>query len=140
MNRRPLQNTPTVDSPGERGLAIAVLKAAVRDIRSPSRLKSNVGDHPMTRPYNARKWALESEWFRFWCHAAGLNPESLRDGLAEVTVHGADRPGAKLTERKVRWIRKARAAGFPIARLAERFDICQSRISKVARGLAWRHV
>lgn len=82
MNRRPLQNTPTVDSPGERGLAIAVLKAAIKDIQRPGRLKNIGGEHPMTRAYNARKWALESEWFRFWCHVADMNPEQLRDGLA----------------------------------------------------------
>ena len=62
---------------------------------------------------------------------------------------GTKSPNAKLTDDAVRAIRAAYAAlpamsngrgRLGIDALAKRFGVSRSRISKVARGTAWRHV
>ena len=47
---------------------------------------------------------------------------------------------AKLTEEEVKRIRQLREQGYPLQSLSEMFEVSKSRISKISRNLAWRHV
>lgn len=60
-----------------------------------------------------------------------------------LTLHmkrGEQHPAAKLTERQVRDIRAAVAAGEKRAVIAARFGVSTQTIMRIARGQTWRHV
>jgi hypothetical protein len=68
-----------------------------------------------------------------WRHAGGpvLYPRDCR---------GEGCPTAKLTEQDVRQIRRLRASGWALKRLADRFGVDQSNISLIALRKSWKHV
>jgi hypothetical protein len=55
-------------------------------------------------------------------------------------VRGEDHPDAKLTEEKVREIRKRYAAGETQVTLAAEFDVLQGTVSKIVLRRTWKEV
>ena len=53
---------------------------------------------------------------------------------------GAQNPGAKLDERKVRELLRLHRRGVPARALAERFGLGQSTVRAICAGKKWRHV
>lgn len=85
------------------------------------------------------------------------NPAHLWLGTAEDNAHDRDRKGravrnnlpvqrgtevflAKLTDDAVRSIRCQAKAGETLVCIARRFGVHDSQISRIVRGLAWKHV
>ena len=61
-------------------------------------------------------------------------------GLNLPIHRGEAAPAAKLTERKVRTIRRLAAEGVSYAKLAKRYGVGQTTIRKVVMRHSWRHV
>ncbi len=55
-------------------------------------------------------------------------------------LQGEHHFNARLTERDVRLIRKAAAAGFPQKNVAEAFRVSRTTISQIVSGQRWKHV
>ena len=53
---------------------------------------------------------------------------------------GTERPNSKLTESAIMALRARRAAGERVGDLAREAGVDSSNMSKILRGLAWRHV
>lgn len=53
---------------------------------------------------------------------------------------GSQRPNSKLTEDEVLGIRKKLVAGATQKEMAERHGVHVNTISRIARGLIWKHV
>ena len=58
----------------------------------------------------------------------------------ETVLRGEQKSQAKLSDAAVAEIRRAWTAGEAQRSLARRFGVDQSQVSRVARGLVWRHV
>ena len=70
-------------------------------------------------------------------HQDNMDDRQSRSRQARGEGHGR----ARLTERSVRWIRKAHAAGgTSYAKLAPRFGVSRSAIAHVVEFRTWRHV
>jgi len=131
----------------------------------PTLAKNGYGVIGMMRPNSKRKqWSahrVSHEVFvgpikkgLFVCHRcdnpACVNPEHLFLGTPADNVHdmvrkgrnrrGSARPESRLTEAKVRCIRKKAAGGAKGKDLATEFGVAQSVISSVLSGKAWTHV
>lgn len=90
------------------------------------------------------------------CHSCDnppcVNPEHLFAGTGEINMQDckqkgrlADRRGvkntlAKLVDGQILEIRARRSAGEMLKSIAASFGVSESRVSLVARGLAWEHV
>ena len=86
------------------------------------------------------------------CRSGGrcVNPLHLRQGTAldnardrrrdGTTAAGENHPKAKLTEMAVWDIRRRRAAGESLARLAELYDIGVKHVYDIVRRRAWSHI
>ena len=55
-------------------------------------------------------------------------------------LQGEHHFNARLTEKDVRLIRKAAAAGFPQKNLAEAFRVSRTTVSQIVTGQRWKHV
>jgi uncharacterized protein YjcR len=53
---------------------------------------------------------------------------------------GEEQPRAKLTEAKVRQMRKERAEGAKVKDLASRYGVSISTVSAICQHLSWSHV
>lgn len=66
------------------------------------------------------------------------------DGRANLrfgtSMPGERNPSAKLTARKVCWIRRRLAAGERQRAIAERYGISLTQVRRIARGESWGHV
>jgi hypothetical protein len=61
--------------------------------------------------------------------------------LGRMTHNRGERCGtAKLTEDDVRWIRVWLGEGFSQQRIADAFGISQSQVTRINRGLDWKHL
>lgn len=79
-----------------------------------------------------------------------VNPEHLWVGTMQDNhddmiakgrmLRGSQRPLAKLDEQKVKLIKDAIAAGMELKLISEEFHVSASTISKIKRGLIWKHV
>lgn len=58
----------------------------------------------------------------------------------EKVQRGADHWKARLSEESVRAIRTRRAAGETLAMLGHEFGISKTHVSRLARGVGWKHV
>lgn len=79
----------------------------------------------------------------------GTNAENMADCRAKGRdskpprnphVIGAAHPGAKLSDHKVAEIRRLAANGEDQRSLAARFRVSETSVSRIVRGLRWRHV
>lgn len=57
-----------------------------------------------------------------------------------LVMRGEDHPSAKLSVSQVRAIRHLYSAGVSQSKLAAKFNIGQTTVSEITRGLIWRHV
>lgn len=77
---------------------------------------------------------------------AGTQLENIRDCMrkgrktAPPRKDGSEQRNAKLHERDIATIRRLRAEGLSQREVGRRFGVGQALISKIERGLAWRHV
>lgn len=79
-----------------------------------------------------------------------VNPQHLVPGTQRENVHdmigrgrkplGERCPQAKLTETKVREIRRRAAAGESFAAIARDFEVGRSQIGRICKGERWAHV
>lgn len=53
---------------------------------------------------------------------------------------GIANPNAKLNEDAVRELRKMRANGVAVAKIAKRFGVSSTLVSQILRGIGWKHV
>jgi transcriptional regulator with XRE-family HTH domain len=68
------------------------------------------------------------------------NMDDMYEKERDNHARGADQHLAKLTERRVKAIRSARARGVTVVELAERFDVSHVAVSAAATGRTWKHV
>jgi len=85
------------------------------------------------------------EWLCYKCHK-GVHPVTEEDkrvkfaGASPAVLNGEDNPNAKLSEKDVLQIRAMLGIGISQTKIAKTFDIAQSIISKIKRGVAWGHI
>lgn len=71
----------------------------------------------------------------------GTRAENMQDAVSRGrTCRGEQRPGAKLTENDVRYIRAEVATGRSYASLARELGVGDVLVSGIARGMRWKHV
>ena len=71
----------------------------------------------------------------------GTQEDNLRDAAQKGrTSRGERHHSAVLTDEKVREIRARSAAGESYARIAQEYGVAETTVSRVARGLRWKHV
>lgn len=77
-----------------------------------------------------------------WCTNKENAIHAIRTGLHSVwgTCRGEMINTAKLTEDKVREIRRLRALGEPVVALGKKFGIRHTTISQIANRRSWKHV
>jgi len=75
-----------------------------------------------------------------WLGTNGDNLRDMRDKGRLVAPRGAAHPRAKLTDDRVREIRKLREAGLSLEALRERFGVTTSVLSGICRRTRWAHV
>ena len=88
----------------------------------------------------------KGEVTRHLCHnkacveVTHLAPGTARDNYLDNYRAGKKHPGQKLTDEAVREIRRLRAAGVTMAKLAELFDIAGSTVCYIVNGQRKKHV
>lgn len=75
----------------------------------------------------------------------GTKKENTQDMVVKGRARGKVSLGsengiAKLTEESVREMRRLRGDGEKLSTLAAQYGICESNVSQICRGTAWRHV
>lgn len=84
-----------------------------------------------------------AEWFGVSkatiSHLLGGRNWAMAEG-EPATGEGKRRYNTKLDAEKVREIRRRRALGEKLSSLSCAFGVCESKISKIARGECWNHV
>lgn len=75
----------------------------------------------------------------------GTHTDNMRDArdkgrLVNNAPKGEDNGVSVLTENAVREIRKLRSEGWSQARIAEKFEVNQSQVSRILLGKTWSHV
>ena len=71
----------------------------------------------------------------------GTHADNVRDMVSKGrNVRGRYQWAAKLTEAKVRKIRKLLSGGFTQARIAKQFGVSEAAISLIKKGVNWGHV
>ena len=63
-----------------------------------------------------------------------------REGFRKNKPRGSSHPGAKLTEEKVRELRRMRQAGIKVNDIAVHFHVSVSLVEKILAGRFWTHV
>jgi hypothetical protein len=61
------------------------------------------------------------------------------EGLPNLP-RGEDHPKAKINEKKVFQIRKFHAKGWTIKRIAAKYGVSTTAISRVLSGKSWKHI
>lgn len=70
----------------------------------------------------------------------GTPKENQSHRIAHGTLYrGADHAAAKLTDDKVRWIRKNRNK-YSLAKMAKMLGVCTKTVHYVTQGITWKHV
>ncbi len=71
----------------------------------------------------------------------GTQADNMRDMVRKGRAkHGAEHAKSKLTEEKVREIRRLRTEGWTLRRLAAHFGVTRDAIWKVSTKSSWRHI
>jgi hypothetical protein len=71
----------------------------------------------------------------------GTQSDNIQDAVSRGrTPKGTNKPNAKLTENKVREIRKKYTPGYGWGRLAKEYGVAPGTIRQVLDGRAWNHV
>lgn len=74
-----------------------------------------------------------------WSNGSHNQLHAIETGLVRVR-RGTERGMAKLTDDKVREIRRLIAAGMVQRRIAEQFGVAPCKITMIKQGAAWSHV
>ena len=77
-----------------------------------------------------------------WDTRLANNRDKIRHGNSATTpvLHGSRNPAAKLTESKVREIRRLVASGKTCAELGRQFGVSERTVCSVRLGRSWQHV
>lgn len=71
----------------------------------------------------------------------GTHTDNMQDMTAKGrSQHGSAHSSARLTESAVSEIRRRHASGESIVRLAKEFSVAWVTVSRVVKGLLWKHV
>lgn len=73
-------------------------------------------------------------------HADNARDRALRHRGKEAHQNGSANDNAKLTEAEVIAIRAMSKAGISQTRIAEVFGIIQPHVSRIVRGINWKHL
>lgn len=68
------------------------------------------------------------------------NPDSGISSHAKESLTGENSHFAKMTEEKVRQIRKLKASGTSTAELVVLYNISETQVCRIVKGTSWRHV
>lgn len=97
-----------------------------------------------TRADNAQDAARKGRVYggdRHWSRTRpGAMAAAQKKRSPETFNRGEDRYNAKLTEEKVRYIRRERERGRSFASLSREIGICAAAIARAANGITWKHV